>query len=1110
MLSYGTIRLSGTEEVEAIYQRACPSCGGDVERSRLILGLPCSRCEEPKGLLRWKEEMDEAYEDFATFLWERYGIEPWGPQRTWIKWLLSGEDVVLSAPTGTGKSTTLAAYATYSSSKGKKVLYIVPSKSLVRQVERLVEGVTVATSAKVLRNPDEFKGYDIIIIDDVDAAMKSEKTVEAIMNILDLEEFAEEAKKAVKLLIKAMKGDEEALKEYVKIKKDLVRARERKRAQVIFSSATHGNPGLSARLMLGALGLSPASFPPAVREVTDVKMKMNGINDLVKVVKELLKSGYGGAVFVHEGGPKDEVLRALKEAGIRAEEAKAGSIKAIERFEKGEVDVLVASASRYGVLARGIDIPERLRFAVFYEPPHKVYDAKSITLSPFMLLRIMDLLGIKDEVVKLGTKLSRMSPAEQALLASVLKGEAEAEGRVKELAQEILEVRERVLEKLKAVEAKGKGLVIRKGRVYSVDPVTYLQASGRTSRLTKDGFTKGVSVVLYSDDDLMTSFEESLNGLLEFKEELTLPMGKVEVDVQSALLVVESPTKARTISRLLGGGSSISLGGGKVYQAAARIGNKVYFLYIVATKGHLFDLTLDPVGLYGVIVGHEIVPVYGPVNKCRSCGYTWSGSPGKCPRCGGEAESSLARVDLLRRLAYLVDLVIVASDPDEEGEKIAWDVEAMVKPFNFRVKRAKYYEVTRRGILEALSSLGDVDYSLVKSQIVRRIDDRLVGFEVSQSLWSKFNSRNLGMGRVQGPVLKWVVQAKEAWENSRGYAVTLALENGDKLYLFKESKKEARRLASLSEVEIIKVEETLKELAPLPPLTTDELLREASSRGMGPSAAMSAAQRLFEQGLITYHRTDSTRVSDVGIAVAKEWIVNNFGEGAFVPRRWGEGGAHEAIRPTKPLDVKAMLSEVASGRLQAKLDRNQIRVYSIVFERFMASQMKEAKVKYVKVTYKVYNDIITKEYPVEIVEPGWTLVRPLRVFQGRLRTGKVKVLESKVRRASKFKLPSTGDIIKKMREVGIGRPSTYSRTIEALRRHGYVVLSKNRGLVVATRRGKEVLGYLEELIPELLSEEYTRSLEELMEQAPERYEEILSMIVNKVSVVKESAASLLS
>jgi reverse gyrase len=595
-----------------------------------------------------------------------------------------------------------------------------------------------------------------------------------------------------------------------------------------------------------------------------------------------------------------------------------------------------------------------------------------------------------------------------------------------------------------------------------------------------------------------------LKEVLQFEEELVLPKGKAPVAVRSALLVVESPTKARTIARILGGGSAISLAGGKVYQAAVKVKDEVLFLFIVATKGHLFDLTVDPIGLYGVHVGERIVPVYGPVNRCKECSYSWSGSPDPCPRCGGKAESSLVRIETLRKLAYLVDAVIVASDPDEEGEKIAWDVEAMVKPFNKDVKRAKYYEVTRRGILEALSNLGDIDYGVVKSQIVRRIDDRVVGFELSQRLWNKFDSRNLGIGRVQGPVLKWAVEAKAKWESSKGYAITLKLENGDKIVLFKENKDEAEKIASLKEVEVVAIEEVIKAVPPLPPLTTDELLKEASLKGISPKGAMSAAQRLFEQGLITYHRTDSTRVSDVGIAVAKEWITNNFGQDEFFPRRWGEGGAHEAIRPTKPLDVKELLSAVATGSVNAKLDKLQIKVYSIVFERFISSQMKEAKIKYIKVRYKVFNDIIEKEHLAEILEPGWSRIRPVKLFGGKLEPGNVKVVSSTIRRASKFKLPSTGELIKRMREVGIGRPSTYTRTIEALRRHGYIVLSKYKGLVVATKRGFKVLEYLEELMPELLSESYTRSLEELMDQAPDRYEEILEDIVGKVWKVREA------
>ncbi|UXD22858.1 hypothetical protein IPA_09000 [Ignicoccus pacificus DSM 13166] len=1094
--------------MEAIYQRACPSCGGDVERSRLMLGLHCSECRGEQGLMKWMRDLEGKYEEFLDFLEENYGIEPWGPQRAWIKWLLSGEDVVLSAPTGTGKSTTLAAYASFMAKEGKRVLYVVPSRSLVKQVEKLVKGVDVTTSAKMIRTPEEFKGYDIIIIDDVDAAMKSEKTVEAVLKIVGLEEEAEKAKRAAKLLIKAMKGDEKAMKEYVKLKSELVRARRKKRAQLIFSSATHGKPGLVAKLMLLALGLSPSSFPPAVREVKDVKMRYDDLKELVDVVKEFLKSGYGGAVFVYEGGPKEEVLRILRENGIKAEEAKAGSIKAIERFERGEVEVLVASASRYGVLARGIDIPERFRFAVFLEPPHKSYTIEKASLSPFMLAKMLDLIGMKDEAVEVGKLISRLSPAESLMLSAAMRGEVEVDGKLRSIMEKLMEIRKELLEKAKGVKVAGKGLVIKDGKVFKVDHVTYLQASGRASRLTKEGFTKGVSVVLYSDEDLMKALEESLRGVLEFGNELILPKGKVSVEVESALLVVESPTKAKTIARILGGGSAINVGE-KVYQAAARVGDKVYFLYIFATKGHLFDLTVDGVGVHGILIGNEVVPVYGPINKCKECGYSWSGSPGRCPRCGGEAESSLKRIEVLRRLSYIVDTVIVASDPDEEGEKIAWDVEAMVKPFNRNVRRARYYEVTRRGILSALSELQDVDYGIVKSQIVRRIDDRLVGFEVSQLLWSKFGSRNLGMGRVQGPVLKWAVEAKKLWDDNKGYAVTLELENGDKIVIFRKDKEEALKIASLKKVKISEVTKEVRDLSPLPPLTTDELLREASSRGLGPRAAMTAAQRLFEQGLITYHRTDSTRVSDVGIAIAKEWIANNFGEEEFVPRRWGEGGAHEAIRPTKALDLKSLLSSIAAGTISAKLDKYQMKVYKIVFERFIASQMKEAQVEFAKVKYLVDSEAVTKEHPVKVVSEGWTKVRPIKVFEGRLEVGEVKVVKSYVRRASRFRLPTAGEIVKRMREAGIGRPSTYTRTIEALRRHGYVVLSKYRGAVVATKRGIKVLEYLEELMPELLSESYTRSLEELMEQAPDRYEEILNEIVGKVWKVREAAAGTL-
>ncbi|WP_236943463.1 reverse gyrase [Ignicoccus islandicus] len=1094
-----------------IYREACPSCGGDIERSRLTYGLSCGYCDGKSGLFEWMRKLEEEYERFSEYLKSEYGIEPSEVQKTWIKLLLSGEDVVISAPTGMGKSTILGAYAQYVKRKGLKVLYIVPTRSLITQVANRVSGIEVVTSAKVIKNPSAYKGYDVIIVDDVDAALKSEKTVAALMKIAGLDDVYEEARRAAKLLIEAMNGNEQALEEYVSLKAKLSKYK-RKSSQLIFSSATHGRPSLIARLMLSALGIRPVFIPPLLREIDDVKLKVESLEkQLPSLIRKLMETGYGGIVFVHEGGPKDEILRILKENDIKAKEVGSRSIKAIKEFEKGEIDVLVASASRYGVVARGIDMPDRLRFAIFIEPPHKKLELRKMLSNPLFMLRILKKLGLEQEFLELGKKVKKLSKIELNLLRENLSGndvKLRSE-RLKELSEFMRELIKKVERELSNTKIIDPPFIIKNGSVIILDKSTYLQASGRTSRLTFKGFTKGVSVILYSDEDVMEAFEKLLSDITTFESEVKPPEGYKEVDAESVLMIVESPTKARTIARIFGGGSSVNLFGSKVYTTAVKLDDKVYFLYITASKGHLFDLTLDDIGLHGVMIeGNELIPVYSPIKRCLECGYAWSGSLNVCPRCGStKIDNSIERVNSLRKLAYVVNTVILATDPDEEGEKIAWDLEAMLKPFNKNVRRATYFEVTKRGIEESLKNLKHVDESVVRSQIVRRVDDRIVGFEVSKELWSIFSRKNIGLGRVQGPVLNYIVERNEKWKENRGFVITLVLENNDVIRVFSASKEEMERLLSLKEVEIISKVESIDEIPPPPPLTTDELLAEAAKMGLEPNKVMKISQTLFEMGLITYHRTDSTRISSHGISLAKEIILREYGESRFHPRSWSSEGAHEAIRPTHALTPRELLSLIYVNESYSRLTADHVKVYEIIFRRFVASQMKNVKVRKLRVTYRVNNSVIQREYVTEVVEDGWNLVLDLPVFTGEMRLGKVKVVNARALRASKFPLPSASEVIKWMREVGIGRPSTYARTLEALRRHGLVVFSKYKKLLVATRDGyrvKEVMGMH---FPELLSAEYTKHLQELMERAPEEFEEVISMIAGKSKFIREAFAS---
>ncbi|NPA85780.1 MAG: DEAD/DEAH box helicase, partial [Crenarchaeota archaeon] len=852
--------------IDVVYQRSCPSCGGDVRRHRLTMGLPCERCGTPRGLLRWKDELEEEYESFVRFLKKEFGIAPWGPQSAWAKMALSGLDAVISAPTGTGKSTFLAALSLYYSKKGKKVLYVVPSKSLEEQVRRRLSAVDVITMKKLMNSPEEYKGYDLYIFDDVDSAMKSVKSVKTVMIALGLEEAIPIVEEMVKLIKAGALDEDEGARKYSELKRKLEELKSKKGAQVLFASATSGEARLAAKLMLSVLGLSPARFPAIIRNIDDVKIKSDDVLEGVAKVASELAGKFKGIVFVHEGYPIEEVVEALRARGIRAEAVKSGRIKAIKKLEEGRLDVIVAYASRYGVAARGIDMPEVIRFAVFLRPPFKKYDLKKGLNKPFVLLKILKKLGFYEEAVRLAAALSKLSELELATLQSALEGEIEVEGRLAELLATIKSLKEKVVEAVDSKPIVDRGMVIKNGEIYIIDPKTYLQASGRTSRLTPDGMTHGVSVVVYDDEDLMRALEEELKDVTEFKEGLVLPGGKRPVRARSALMIVESPTKAKTFSKIMRGGGKMEVDGVPVYLGAYDKGDEVLFLYLVATKGHLFDLTLDDVGTYGIEIGPELRAYYAPVNRCPKCGTTWASSELKCPKCGARANSSIETVNALRKVATMVEEVLIATDPDEEGEKIGWDVYAMLYPFNGNIKRLKYYEVTLRGLREAFKNLGEIDEGLVMSQIVRRIDDRLVGFAISSSLKGALGDLNHGLGRVQGPVLNFIAERLVEWKRNAGYAVTLRLSNGDEIKIFVKDRDLALKLSSAKKVKVVEVKESVEALKPLPPYTTDALLEDAAKIGLGPSRAMRLAQDLFEMGFITYHRTDSTRVSDAGIA----------------------------------------------------------------------------------------------------------------------------------------------------------------------------------------------------------------------------------------------------
>ena len=304
----------------------------------------------------------------------------------------------------------------------------------------------------------------------------------------------------------------------------------------------------------------------------------------------------------------------------------------------------------------------------------------------------------------------------------------------------------------------------------------------------------------------------------------------------------------------------------------------------------------------------------------------------------------------------------------------------------------------------------------------------------------------------------------------------------------------------LKAVEVDVLEEKVEELFPQPPFTTDTLLKEASDRfKFGVKKTMQLAQELFEKGFITYHRTDSTRVSDTGIGVAREFIKENLSENLFNPRRWGSEGAHECIRPSRPLDSEELRSVVLSGQVQ-ELSRDHISLYDLIFRRFMASQMKPAKVKSVKVSVKALELEQELTLRTEIVEDGFNLVYQVELHPELRGTVDVSDLKE-LRELPRAYLFTQGSLVQEMKRRGIGRPSTYASTVEKLLDRGYVI--ERSGFLIPTKLGKEIYEFLkkqEKILP-FVSESFTRKLEELMdsiEEGKEDHKNILKLLYKDI------------
>ena len=1143
--------------IPALFEKLCPNCGGDITADRLLKGLPCGVClpeevgrEELCSRLREGElknlcEVERKLSEWESIFREKIGSDPWSLQRSWAKKVLLGRSFALLAPTGVGKTTFGLITAYYLSLKGKKSYILLPTRLLLEQVsgkllslgvseenvvvaldasekkkkeirERIASGeflILVTTSMYLYKNYEIIpKEFDFIFVDDVDSFLKTAKNIDKVLTMMGFsQEDLETAMELIKLKEKRNKSEED-WKRIRELSEEISSLQEKAKGVLVVSSAT-GNPRSSRiKLFRELLGFEVGRPTLYLRNVEDLYEEVENLRKAL--VEKVRKLGKGGLVFVSSDAGKEavrEVVSLLKEAGVRAESYE--EIEDFSSFEKGEVEVLVGISSYRNPLVRGLDLPHVVRYALFYGVP-KITVSLNIETSVSHLL--WSLLAVRPLIAKhLRERLREVDSWIQALRRYSFVSEEFVE-KTPGLKSRIEALRENIKafllseEVRELIEDSEEISLRRTGNGYSLvvaDVTGYLQASGRTSRMFPGGITKGLSYLLVEDRRAFNNLvkkvrwfneevrfkkaeEEDLERILREVDEdrrkvREILEGKAKIErkghVRPVLIVVESPNKARTIANFFGKPVSRRFGEFEVLEISA--GD--FYIMITSSLGHILDLAKEG-GFHGVFLENgDFLPVYEII------------------------ENKEETIRGLKLIAQEVESAYIATDPDTEGEKIGWDVGAILSPFVPRIRRIEFHEVTRKAISRALESPRDFDTNLVKAQIVRRIADRWVGFEVSRILQSTFGKSWLSGGRVQIPVLGWIIE-REKEHRKKSHVVQVDFrEEGRWLRVEFEfpTKKEAKRFfEKLEEMEFEVLSEEIEDLKPPPPFTTDTLLKEASDKfKFSVKRTMELAQDLFEKGFITYHRTDSTRVSDAGMSVAREYLKDEVGEELLQPRRWGEGGAHECIRPTRALDPEELRSVVLSGQAQ-DLSRDHIYLYDLIFRRFIASQMKPVKVRVKRVRVKAMDMSREIEIRTEILEEGFNLLYPVELHPDL--KGKVRVSDLKrMREVPRAYLFTQGSLVQEMKRRGIGRPSTYASTVEKLLERGYVV--ERNGFLLPTKLGKEVYEFLrgqEKILP-FVSEEFTRRLEELMDRVEEGKEDYRSVLSSLYEDIIEFEAS---
>ncbi|NLY73475.1 MAG: type I DNA topoisomerase [Tissierellia bacterium] len=528
------------------------------------------------------------------------------------------------------------------------------------------------------------------------------------------------------------------------------------------------------------------------------------------------------------------------------------------------------------------------------------------------------------------------------------------------------------------------------------------------------------------------------------------------------LVIVESPFKARTIEKYLG----------KNYK-------------VLASVGHVRDL---PKSQMGIDLENNFEPKYITIR-------------GKGPV-----------IAELKKEQKKADRVLIATDPDREGEAIAWHLATALDLDKEEAMRVSFQEITKEAVKEAIKKPVVIDQGLVDAQQARRILDRLVGYGISPILWRKV-MKGLSAGRVQSvatrliilrereisafiPKEYWLFDGKFLTSSKKLVDAELIKYKNKKLEVStKEEAMEIKKEIQSTDFSVTDIQEKKRSRAPYGAYTTSTLQQDASVRlNFSSSKTMMLAQRLYEgikigrstEGLITYMRTDSARISESAVLAAKDFIVDNYGSKYSAPKIGGAAkaaqDAHEAIRPTSV--------EHTPEKMASYLKRDELRLYTLIWTRFVASQMKSAQYEGIQVTIaggdyefrakgerqvfdgflKVYDDRKSKDVELAPMEIGEEMTL------------------NELKEEQKFTQPPSryteASLIKELEENGIGRPSTYAPTLTAIMKRGYVVKEKKN--LLPTELGEITNEIMEENFLQIVEPEFSAEMEEELDKISDK------------------------